>query len=291
MKRIALMGASGMLGTDLLARLNEAYDCIAVNGMRDLDIANRSKVLRWMEAVQPDIVINAAADTDVDGCETHGVRAMQVNGKGPGYLAQACAQVGALMVQVSTDFVFDGASDTPYREEAPVNPLSVYGASKLLGEQEVASHLERFLIIRTSWLYGAHGRNFVEAILSQAEQGAALRVVDDQIGSPTYVPDLSRALIRLLEIGATGTVHVANAGACSWYDFARKILEFSGCDTVPIERITSSELNQAARRPAYSALSCEHYTSLSGELIRPWTEALQQYLQERFQKVSKDAKC
>jgi dTDP-4-dehydrorhamnose reductase len=291
MKRLALMGANGMLGTDLRERLKGSYHCIPVNGRRDLDIANRAKVLRWIEEVRPEILINTAAYTDVDGCETHGVRAMRVNGTAPGYLAEACARIGALMVQVSTDFVFDGARETPYDEEAPVNPLSVYGASKLLGEQEVATHLDRFLIVRASWLYGIHGRNFVEAILSQAEGRGCLRVVHDQIGSPTYVPDLSQAVIRLLEIGATGTVHVANAGACSWFDFARKILELSGHDTVPIERITSAELNRAARRPVYSALSCERYVSLSGHMIRPWEEALQRYLQERLRKVAEDAGC
>ncbi len=291
MKRLALTGASGMLGADLLDRLKGGYHCIAVHGRHDLDITNRAKVLRWMETVRPEIVINTAAYTDVDGCETYGVRAMQVNGNGPGYLAEACARVGALMVQISTDFVFDGTSGTPYGEEAPVNPLSVYGASKLLGEQQVASHVDRFLIVRTSWLYGMHGRNFVEAILSQAERGGALRVVDDQAGSPTYVPDLSQALIRLLEIGATGTVHVANSGACSWFDFATKILAFSGHETVAIERITSRELNQAARRPPYSVLSCERYASLCGHWTRPWQEALSQYLQERVQKVAEDAEC
>ncbi len=291
MKRLALIGANGMLGMDLRARLEETYQCVAVQGRRDLDITRRVDVLRWIEDVRPHIVINAAAYTDVDGCETRGVRAMQVNGNGPGHLARACAQVGAFMVQVSTDFVFDGMSKTPYPEEAPVNPLSVYGASKLLGEQEVASHLERFLIVRTSWLYGIHGRNFVEAILSQAEGGGPLRVVADQIGSPTYAPDVSEALDRLLQLGTTGTMHVANTGACSWFDFAQKILESSGYGTVPIERITSAHLNRPARRPTYSALSCERYAALSGHRLRPWQEALQQYLQERFQKVADDAEC
>lgn len=284
MKRIALIGAGGMLGRDLQARLDGPYVCLHVAGKTDLDIADKEQVLDWIEECRPEALINAAAYTDVDGCESHRERAMAVNGEGPGNLAAGCARVGARMVQISTDFVFDGSRDGAYDEKDTPTPLSVYGVSKLAGEERVAQNLKDHLIVRTSWLYGVAGRNFVEAILKQAEKGGPLRVVQDQVGAPTYVPDLSGALLRLLALDVRGIVHVSNSGRCSWYDFARRILEFSGYAHVPVEPIASETLNRPARRPANSLLSCERYRRLTGEGPRAWEAGLKDYLQERVKR-------
>jgi len=280
-KKVALVGSHGMLGRDLATRLKESFSIVSVGGRGELDITDREGVLRWVASVRPDILINAAAFTDVDACETQRERAFSVNGEGPGYLAEACAESGTWMVQISTDFVFDGARREPYREEDPPNPLSVYGASKLMGEQRIQEKGARFLIVRTSWLYGTGGRNFVEAILSQAEKREDLRVVSDQVGSPTYVPDLTRALLRLIASGATGTVHVANSGQCSWFGFAKRILLLTGFLDTQVSPILSSDLNRPARRPVYSVLSGQRYSELCSERMRPWEEGLQAYLEER----------
>ncbi len=284
MKRIALVGAGGMLGRDLLDRLEGSFACLPIAGKKDLDITDAEQVFEWMEGCRPEVVINAAAYTDVDGCESHPERAMAVNGEGPGNLAAGCARLGVRMIQISTDFVFDGNRDGAYDEKDTPAPLSVYGVSKLAGEERVARNLEDHLIVRTSWLYGVGGRNFVEAILAQAEKGESLRVVQDQTGAPTYVPDLSRALLRLLVSDARGIVHVSNSGCCSWYDFARRILEFSGYAHVPVEPIASRTLNRPARRPANSLLSCERYRQLTGEGLRPWDAGLRDYLKERVKR-------
>ncbi|NOY53683.1 MAG: dTDP-4-dehydrorhamnose reductase [Deltaproteobacteria bacterium] len=281
MRRVALIGAGGMLGRDLRNRLEGSYLCLPVAGRKDLDITRREEVLEWIGKARPDLLINAAAYTDVDGCESHRERAMAVNGEAPGNLAAGCAEVGARMIQISTDFVFDGTREGACREEDPTAPLSVYGLSKLSGEEHVARNLEDHLIVRTSWLYGAGGRNFVEAILAQAEKGGPLRVVRDQVGSPTYVPDLSGALLRLLPLDVRGIVHVSNSGSCSWYDFARKILALAGFRDVPIEPIPSESLDRPARRPANSLLSCERYRRITGEDLRSWEDGLKNYLDER----------
>lgn len=280
MRKLALVGARGMLGRDLLDRLEGSYACYPVD-IEELDITDRERVSDWIREVQPEILINAAAYTDVDGCEIHQDLAQQVNGEGPGYLAEGCARDRVMMVHISTDFVFDGAKKGPYSEGDLPRPISVYGSSKLMGEDRVREHLKRFLIVRTSWLYGLGGRNFVEAILKKAEGKEPLRVVHDQVGSPTYVPDLSRALLNLLAAGAAGVVHVSNSGACSWFEFAKGILHMSGHAGVSVTPITSSEIDRPARRPANYLLSCERYTRITGKRMRPWQEGLREYLESR----------
>jgi dTDP-4-dehydrorhamnose reductase len=280
MKKLALVGARGMLGTDLLDRVKGSFTCFPVD-IEELDITDREKVLRWIQEIRPEVLINAAAYTDVDGCETQQELAQQVNGEAVGYMAEGCARIGAMMIHVSTDFVFDGSKEGPYTEEDAPNPLSVYGSSKRSGEERIAEHLEQFLIVRTSWLYGVHGSNFVEAILKQAEVKDRLQVVHDQVGSPTYVPDLSQALLNLLAANFMGIVHVSNSGACSWFEFARKILELSGKGNVAVDPIPSSKINRPARRPANSVLSCERYFRITGGHVRNWEEGLKDYLRER----------
>jgi dTDP-4-dehydrorhamnose reductase len=285
MKKLALTGAKGMLGSDLLKSLEKSYTCFPVD-IEELDITDKGKVMSWLRKIEPEILVNAAAYTDVDGCETHQDLAMQVNGEGVGSLAEGCSRLKVMMVHISTDFVFDGCKADPYTEEDTPKPLSVYGASKLLGEQRLMENLERFLIVRTSWLYGLGGRNFVEAILRKAEDEKHLRVVDDQRGSPTYVPDLSHALIRLLLSDASGIAHVSNSGSCSWFEFAQTILALSGKDQVTVDPIPSSELDRPAQRPANSVLSCERYVKMTGNTMRHWKDGLKAYLQSREERYN-----
>lgn len=282
---VLLLGARGMLGCALADRLaarrarGEVAD-LACWDIQELDICDAAAVGRTIDQLQPNLVINCAAYTDVDGCEANAETAMAVNGAAPGHVAQACARAGALCVHLSTDFVFDGASRRPYRPDDAPHPLSVYGRSKLAGERAVAEAAGMYLIVRTSWLFGPRGRNFVEAILRRAEQGEALRVVEDQVGRPTFAGDLADAILRLVDLGARGVYHFANAGACSWHEFAGRIVALAGY-RVPVAAISSRELGRPARRPAYSVLDTGDYERLTGAAPAHWEDALERYLQLR----------
>lgn len=282
---VLLLGARGMLGQELARALGRRG--AAPRGSRlvawdlaELDITDRRAVQSAVQDLGPELVINAAAYTNVDGCESNLEQALQVNAEAPGHLAEACRAVDALLVHFSTDFVFDGSSNRPWREEDHPGPLSAYGRSKWEGEQVIRSAGSTHLIVRTSWLFGPGGRNFVEAILERAEKGEPLRVVNDQVGSPTLAVDLAEAVVRLINAGAAGAVHYCNAGHCSWYEFACAILSETGLK-VPIEAITSDELNRPARRPAYSVLDTARYIETTGDDPPPWHDALKRYLAAR----------
>jgi len=283
-KPIVLTGAAGMLGHELVSALNarlgdavgDRLSCFDL----DLDIRDAAGVSSKLAELGPGVVINAAAFTDVDGCESAERQAMEVNCTGARNLAGACARVGAILVHFSTDFVFDGTSTRPYRPDDTPNPQSVYGKSKWAGELAVREAGCAHLIIRTSWLFGPHGRNFVEAILSRAKAGDTLSVVTDQVGCPTLASDLAEAVVRLLDAGATGTVHYCNAEPCSWHAFAVQIVQQAGYD-VPIHPLTTDALGRPAPRPAYSALDTASYTAATGDTPRPWPQALADYLARR----------
>jgi len=244
-----------------------------------LEVSDEAAVRVAIEEAQPDVVIHCAAYTDVDVCETQVDLAMRVNGLAPGYLAAASKRAGALLVHISTDFVFDGRAVTPYLPDGAPNPLSVYGRSKLAGETAILESGCRFLIVRTSWLFGLHGRNFVKAILKKAAAGEPLRVVADQRGRPTYTVDLADGLIRLLAASAQGIFHVANSGECTWHEFAVEIVRAAGHST-PVAAITSAELNRPAQRPAYSVLDLTSYEEATGHRPPDWRDALRRYLAE-----------
>lgn len=257
---VLILGANGMLGHDLAAAFPGARLC----GHKDLDITNEAAVKAYILALKPDLVINAAAYTNVDGCEDDPETAFAVNGDAPGYIAAACREVGAVLVHYSTDYVFDGTK-TEYVESDEPNPINVYGASKLRGEQKIAQNMDDYRIIRTSWLFGRHGKNFVETIRHLSQTNETVRVVTDQVGKPTYTADLARKTAEIADC-PPGIYHVTNDGVCSWYEFARAFAP----NVVPC---TSDEFPRKARRPAYSVL-----VNTKTSPMRPWKEALEDYL-------------
>lgn len=273
---IVVAGARGMLGHDLL----ELYGSDA-RGVyhEEMDITSAISVEKVLKELRPKVVINAVAYTDVDGCETNQERAFQVNGEGVLHLARVTAGIGAKLVQISTDYVFDGSKGRPWLEGDRVNPLSVYGRSKLAGEEN-ARFNPNHLIVRTQWLYGLHGKNFVETMLRLGKEKDEIGVVHDQVGSPTWTVDLSVAIRALIEKDCRGTYHAANAGSCSWCDFAAAIFAESGFNT-HVKPITTSELGRPAPRPLYSVLDCGKLRRDTGFVPADWRTALNKYLKAR----------
>ena len=278
--RVLITGAGGMLGSDLAPVLAGAGCDVFARPRSDLDITSEEEVASAFRDVRPDVVVNCAAFTRVDAAETD-PRAFEVNVEGVRRLAQFSLRHSARLVQISTDFVFDGEKGVPYAEADPTGPLSAYGRSKLHGE-EIALQLPAGLVVRTSWLFGLGGGNFIEAILKQVEEGkASLHVVEDQRGKPTATPDLAQAILALLLTGAVGTYHFANRGEVSWYDFAREILRLAGHERVAVEPVSSDSLSRPARRPAYSVLDTDKYEKLTGQPIRHFHDPLAEYLHKR----------
>lgn len=275
--KVLITGAGGMLAQEI-ARVLDGRQQLILAGHAELDIANQEQTAQLLALHKPDYVINCAAQTNVDACESDAARAFAVNAKGVQNLAFACRKIRAQLLQISTDYVFDGRSQKPYAEDDPTNPQSVYGRSKLAGERYVQDILERYVIVRTAWLYGGRGRHFVGTILKLAGERDRLEVVDDQTGSPTCAADLAGAIEALLRVPARGIYHVANAGSCSWYGFACRILALTG-STTPVEPVSSGHLARPAPRPAYSVLDCSRFIRETGHVLRPWDQALAAYLQ------------
>ncbi len=270
---ILVVGANGMLGQDLLAALGERGRGV---DLPDIDITDMRSVQQVLTALKPRVVVNCAAYTDVDGCEDNEETAMQVNGEGVAFLAMITREIGAKLVQVGTDYVFDGAKGAPYVEVDLQKPLNVYGESKLAGELNVDINPDN-LLVRTQWLYGLHGKNFVETMLRLGREKSVLSVVDDQVGSPTWTVDLAKGIIALIEKDCRGVYHCANSGHTSWNGFAKAIFEESGL-SVEVLGMTTSELNRPARRPLYSTLDCSKLAADTGFVAQPWREALRSYL-------------
>jgi len=279
-RRVLVTGASGMLGKDLSPALAGAGCDVFARPKSDLDITSAPDVARAFRDTRPDVVVNCAAYTKVDACESD-PRAFEVNAGGVEILAAECRARGVQLVQISTDFVFDGSKASPYSEEDPTAPLSAYGLSKRRGE-EAALRVPTGLVVRASWLFGRGGWNFVEAIRRQIEQGKrTLAVVDDQRGRPTATTDLSEAVLALLESGAVGVYHFANRGAVTWFDFAREIVALSGRPDVAVKPVDSATLARPARRPANSVLDTGKYERVTGRQIRHYREPLAEYLSGR----------
>lgn len=277
--RILILGNKGMLGTELMLRLAGAHD-VAGRDVDSFDITSEKDCRRVVQECSPEVVINAAAYTNVDGCEANRDLCFSVNAGGVKNVALACRGKGIVVVHFSTDYIFDGRKKTPYLEEDPPGPLNAYGASKLEGERFLQSLAEAYLLIRTAWLYGKHGNNFVKTILNKASTVKTLEVVDDQIGSPTYARDLAAAVELLIAGGHRGVFHVTNSGQCSWYEFARTIVEYAGMHDVAVRPIGSERLSRPATRPAWSVLSDRKFAAASGRTMPDWRQALRNYLAE-----------
>jgi len=270
---ILIFGATGMLGRELLSACNaRGLHVAGLGGRGRVNITDLRAVQDAVSAHRPTMILNAAAFTNVDAAEENPQEAMRVNGAGPGNLAQAAAEHGVLLVDYSTDYIFSGRSRRPLREDDPPDPLNVYGASKLEGERRVIDSGCDHLIIRTSWLFAPHGRNFVRTIHAAASAQSELKVVDDQVGRPTYAPDLAEMTLHLLEKNVRGVIHAANDGSCSRYELARAIVEMSGlsCRVLPCD---SSVHPRPALRPAWSVLDLSRLEAM-GIQLRPWREAL-----------------
>ncbi len=286
MSRILVIGSKGMLGTDLVKILTSMPSKHEVIGwdIEDIDIQVEKNTVEKIESISPEIIINAAAFTDVDACEIQKEKAFMVNAEGMKHVAIAALRCGAKVVYISTDYVFDGKKREPYSETDHPNPINVYGQSKLKGEEYVQELIDNSLIIRTQWLYGRHGKNFVRSILKQAKERRTLSIVNDQIGSPTYTLDLARALSLLIEYPVKGIFHVTNQEFCSWYTFGRAIIELSGIKDVEIIPISSKDLGRLAPRPSYSVLSNQKLKRETAITLRTWQEALKDYIESIMEK-------
>ena len=276
--KILILGHRGMLGSDLLLRMMAAHD-VTGKDVGDFDITVEDDCGCVIAECSPDVVINAAAYTNVDGCETDRERCFAVNAVGVKNIALACRGKGIRIVHFSTDYIFDGRKETPYVEEDEPAPLNVYGASKLEGERFLQAFSDRWLLIRTAWLYGKNGKNFVKTILEKADAVKTLDVVDDQIGAPTYSWDLAAAVQLLVEGGHEGLFHLTNRGRCSWHEFACKIMQYAGKNDVTVRPIPSADLARPAVRPAWSVLSSRKFSEATGKTMRFWQIALQDYLE------------
>lgn len=275
--RVLVTGAGGMLAQAVVPALERAGHAVTACARADLDVTRAADVRSAVTAARPDWVCHLAAYTDVDGCESHLDQALRVNGEGAGHAAAAAREAGAAVLAISTDYVFAGDDPRPRREDDPVGPVSAYGRSKLAGEQAVRAANPCHLIVRTAWLYGRGGKNFVDTIRARALAGTPLAVVDDQHGAPTWTEDLAQALVELMEGNITGTIHATNAGECTWHEFAREICAQVGA-RVEVARRSSADLGRPARRPAYSVLDTSRLEHALGHGMPHWRDALGRYV-------------
>jgi dTDP-4-dehydrorhamnose reductase len=279
---VTIFGASGLLGKDLLSKdLHREWSGDAVTGLssRDADIRDALRVRQVVQETRPEWIVLAAAYTDVDGCESNPELAFAVNRDGPVNVATAAKEVGARLLFLSSDYVFDGRNTTPYETGDARNPQSVYGRTKAEAEIKLLELMPDCCIARTSWLFGVGGKCFPDTILKLTATRPALDVVNDQRGSPTYSVDLARAITQLCRKNASGIVHVTNAGDCTWFEFAQKIVESAGLPT-NVRPVSSQQMARPAPRPAYSVLSPARLQAL-GIVMPSWPDALQRYLKQR----------
>jgi dTDP-4-dehydrorhamnose reductase len=275
--RILLMGAKGMLGSDILRDWKSEEVIPADSG--EADIRELQQVRALVDKTRPEWIVLTAAYTDVDGSEQNRDLAFAVNASGAENVARAASEFRARLFFVSTDYVFDGNSSRAYEPDDPINPVNVYGASKAAGEKAVRKFATGWCIGRTSWMFGAHGASFPEKILRASESKPELAIVSDQVGSPTFTRDLAAAILKLLRRRAEGTVHVTNSGSCSWFEFAREVLRQAGRAAVGVRPVSSTEFPRPAKRPSYSILSPASLNRY-GITMRNWKEAVALYLND-----------
>lgn len=281
--KIVVTGASGLLGHEVV-RICTTYDDEVIQTdvmpeMRCLDITDMDSITGVLETERPHWLINCAAYANVDGCEEHEDTAFTLNTHGPEKLACACERYGTKLLHISSDYVFDGEKTGPYTEEDTANPISVYGRSKLAGEEAIQQSSCDFIIVRPQWLFGPHGKNFVSTILTIAREKGTVSVVNDQYGSPTYSKDLAKAIRLLIEHDARGIFHVCNRGKASWYELAKRAIEVAELDADVIP-VSTREFPRPAARPKNSILSTKKFTETTGKLMPPWQISLQNYIKE-----------
>jgi len=275
--RLLITGGLGLLGKEVEAVFRDRAE-VRSTDLEELDVTNPAACHREVDGFRPDVVIHCAAYTAVDRAESDAALASLLNVEGTRNVARACRERGALMVTFGTDYIFDGTSKRPYREEDPANPLSVYGKTKWAAEQALREEGVDHLLVRAQWMFGPAGKNFIRTILEKARRGETLRVVSDQVGCPTYSRDLAGAVRKLLEAGARGTVHFSSEGETSWFGLARHVLQRCGLPTEALFAAKTRDLPYPAPRPAYGVLSKEKYRAITGVSPRPWEEAVGEYL-------------
>ena len=275
--RVLVTGAAGMLGQAVMPALTAAGHATLGLDLPELDVTRLEPLQRAVQDFHPDWVFHLAALTKVDDCEVRRDEAFLVNGLGARHAALAAVGVGAALLALSTDYVFGGTATSPYGESDAASPQSVYGASKWAGEQAVREVHPRHVIVRTSWLFGPGGSNFVDTILARARAGERLRVVDDQRSSPTFTRDLAQGLLRLVAAGPSGTYHCTNSGDCTWYELAAHALARAGLG-VPLERTDTASFPRPAKRPAYSVLGNGSFEQVTGWRMPAWQDAVERHL-------------
>ncbi|MGM0876151.1 MAG: dTDP-4-dehydrorhamnose reductase [Bacillota bacterium] len=277
--KVLVTGAQGQLGSDVVKLLKQEGINFIGCTRQDVDIKSMETVRRKFLEYNPDVIIHTAAYTQVDLAESNEEEAFLVNAYGTRNLLIMAQEIGAVFCYISTDYVFDGKSSSPYKEYDQVNPLGVYGKSKYAGEEFVKSLTNKYFIVRTSWLYGAKGNNFVKTMLRLAEEKDNLGVVDDQVGSPTYTVDLAHFLLELIQTEKYGIYHATNLGCCSWYDFACAIFEEVG-KKIEVKPLTTDEFPRQGPRPKYSVLDHLAIRSNGFQYLPPWRDALQKFMKE-----------
>lgn len=273
--RMLIIACNGQLGVDATRYFSGKYEVLPYKDV-ELDITDREKVVEAFQKDKPDVVLNCAAITNVDGCEAKPELAFAVNATGAGIVAQAAQSVGATLVHVSTDYVFAGDGKKPYLETDPVDPKNVYGESKLRGEQEVVKNCQKHFIMRTAWLYGHNGNNFVKTMLKVGAEKGEVSVVTDQVGNPTSTMELIRMIEAVLKTDKYGVYHATCEGICSWNEFAREIFHLANMD-VKVLDITSEKLVRAAHRPSFSVLCKDKIANNAGYRPAVWKDALAEY--------------
>lgn len=274
--KVMVTGARGMLGSDLCDVLSREFEVYGVD-IDDFDIADEGATFNTIIGIHPDTIVHLAAYTDVEGSETNPDKAFLVNGAGTLNVARAAREIDAYLIYLSTDYVFDGAKSQPYVEIDPINPLSIYGLSKAYGEMYASRVTRRNLIVRTSWLFGPNGANFVDKVIKQAESGSPIRVVNDQRGCPTYTMHLALSIREVIKRKIEGILHIVGTGETTWFDFARMALDLAGIE-VEIQPVPTEAYPAKAKRPRYSVLSSVMLSSFGLKELPSWKEGLKEHL-------------
>lgn len=274
---VLVTGAEGQLGSDLVLLLVLSGYKVFGMGKSELDITNEEEVNKVVSFLKPEIIIHCAAYTQVDKAESDSDTVFLINGIGTRNIAIAAESIHAKLIYISTDYVFDGCSTTAYHEFSPVSPINIYGTSKLAGEMMVRDFHSKFFIVRTSWVFGMNGNNFVKTMLQLSREREQLKVVNDQIGSPTYTLDLSKCIMQLMETNKYGIYHVSNSGCCSWFDFAKEVFRQTN-NSIILEPCTTDEFPRRAKRPKYSILDHMSLRINKFEPMPHWKSALTRFL-------------